>query len=206
MAVYSLSVVELQSRWQKLTDLDRARAVYAIHCAGISLCALAKALNCSPSLLRHLLTALQASREDRSLAQQGKISTNELVRRAKAAEAQRVAEHNAEEARNGCRVICDWIGSERISGSYGESIVTEARRLLAVAESNSKLPKGAASPDIPVAEIIKRCKPKGPRPDNAEFSSWIARWLARWAFYSMPDSDVRLQAIDLALEYQCRRL
>ena len=202
----SVAISNLQSRWQKLTDLDRARGVYAIHRAGTSLRALAKALNCSPSLLRHLLTALQAPAEDRSLALKGKISTNQLARRAKAAEAQRVAEHHAQEARKGCRVICDWIRSEGISGSYGESIVTEARRLLAVAESNRKLPKGAASPDMPVAEIIRRCRPAGPVPDNAEFSSWAAHWLFLWTFYSMPESDVRLQAIDLALEYQGKRL
>ena len=56
MAVTFLSVVELQSQWHNLADLDRARAIYAIHRAGTSLRALAKALNCSESLLRHLLT------------------------------------------------------------------------------------------------------------------------------------------------------
>src|SRR5665213_4162025 len=201
----SAAISNLQSRWQKLPDLDRARAVYAIHCAGTSLRALAKELNCSPSLLRHLLTALQAPREDRLLARRGEITTNELVRRAKAAEAQRVAEHHAQEARKGCRVICDWLVAEGIPGSYGEPIVTETRRLLAVAESNRKLPKHAASPNVPVARIIQQCKPVEPEPENAERISWIARWLARWAFYSMPDSDVRLQAIDLALEYQWTR-
>jgi lambda repressor-like predicted transcriptional regulator len=202
----SAAISNLKSRWHDLPDLDRAQAVYAIHCAGTSVRTLAKALGFSESLLRHLLTALQAPREDRLLARRGEITTNELVRRAKAAEAQRVAEHNAQEARKGCRVICDWIRSEGISGSYGESIVTEARRLLAVAESNRKLPKGAVPPDMPVSEIIQRCKPAGPEPDNAEFSSWAAHWLFLWTFYSMPDSDIRLQAIDLALEKQGKRL
>jgi transposase-like protein len=125
------AVSNLQSQWRNFADLDRARAIYAIHRAGTSLRALAKALNCSESLLRHLLTTLHAPAEDRSLAYKGKISTNELARRARAAGARRASKHRealelerAQEARKGCRMICDWITSEGISGSYGESIVS----------------------------------------------------------------------------------
>jgi len=206
------AVSNLQSQWHNLADLDRARAVCAIHRAGTSLRALAKALNCSPSLLRHLLTTLHAPAEDRLLAYKGEISTNELARRARAAGARRVAKHRealelerALAARKGCRTICEWITSEGISGSYGESIVGEARWNLATAEMSRKLPQGAAPPDMPIGEIIKRSRPAGPVPDNAEFSSWAARWLFLWAYYAMPDSNIRLQAIDLALDIQGRR-
>jgi lambda repressor-like predicted transcriptional regulator len=208
----SAAISDLQSRWHNLADLDRARAVYAIQRAGTSLRALAKALNCSPSLLRHLLTALQAPREDRSLAQQGEISTNELVRRTRAAGLRRAAKnHEALElqrildAREACRKICEWLVAEGIPGSYGEQVVAEARGKLAVAELRKKLPKGAAPPDMPVADIIQRSRPAGPVPDNAEFTSWAARWLFLWAYYAMPDSNIRLQAIDLALDLQGRR-
>jgi len=205
MPVVSTAISKLKSKWGELHDLDRARAVHTIHRAGTSLNALAKALNRSPSLLRHLLNALKAPAEDRALALKGKISTNELVRRFKAAEARRVTEHNAQEGRKGCKAICDWLLAEGIPGSYGEAIVGEARRLLAVAESNRQLPKRTALPKLPVARIIKQCKPAEPEPEGAERISWLARWLARWAFYFMPDSDVRLKAIDLALQKQWTR-
>src|ERR1035441_7729018 len=91
MTISSSSVAELQAKWHTLHDLDRARAVYAIHLAGASLRTLAKALNCSPSLLRHLLVALQAPVSDRALARAGQISTRELARRAKIAGIRRVA-------------------------------------------------------------------------------------------------------------------
>jgi lambda repressor-like predicted transcriptional regulator len=78
------AVADLQSKWPTLHNLDRAKAVYAIHQAGTSLRELAKVLNRSESLLRHLLAALQAPPAHRNLARQGKISFNELVRRSKA--------------------------------------------------------------------------------------------------------------------------
>ena len=85
MTTTSFSVADLQSQWHKLPDLDRARAVYEIKQSGVSTRQIALQLHLSESLLRHLLSALLAPREDRFLASQGKISTNELVRRHKAA-------------------------------------------------------------------------------------------------------------------------
>jgi hypothetical protein len=98
-------------------------------------------------LLRHLFAALQAPPADRFLARQGKISTNELVRRSKAAGIRRSSMHReareferTQAARQGCRTICDWLAAEQISGPYGEQIVDEARRQLAIAEQAGKLP------------------------------------------------------------------
>jgi lambda repressor-like predicted transcriptional regulator len=82
----SFTITDLQSKWGTLHDLDRARAVRAIHQSGTSLNELAKALKRSPSLLRHLLKTLQAPRVDQLLARNGKLTTNQLVRRAEAAE------------------------------------------------------------------------------------------------------------------------
>jgi lambda repressor-like predicted transcriptional regulator len=54
------AVADLQEKWGRLNDLDRARAVHIIHQAGVSLRQLAKALKCSPTLLRNLNLAAQA--------------------------------------------------------------------------------------------------------------------------------------------------
>ena len=207
----SAAIANLQSKWHDLHDLDRARAVYVIHRAGTSVRAIATELHFSESLLRHLLTALRAPAEDRSLAQQGKITTNELVRRAKAAGARRSAKHrealalqNIQDAREASRKICQWLLEEGIPGSYGEQIVAEARRQLAVAELTRKLPRDTPPPDMPVGGIIRKCRPAGPKPEDAELISWMAQWLALWAAYAFTDPDVRLQAIDLALEIQSK--
>ncbi len=80
----TLSIAQLQSDWFRFSDLERAGAVLAIKQTGISTRKVAAQLQLSESLLRHLLQALQAPASDRDLAQQGKITTNELVRRAKA--------------------------------------------------------------------------------------------------------------------------
>jgi lambda repressor-like predicted transcriptional regulator len=208
----SSAVADLQSQWHTLHDLDRARAVYAIHQAGTSLRELAKALNCSDPLLRHLLAALQAPPADRALARQGKISTNELVRRSKAAGICRSSMHReareferTQAARQGCRTICNWLATERISKPYGEQIVDEARRQLAMAGMTGKFPKDATPTDMPTAEIIKRCRPAELKTDAISFIAWLARWLALWTYYAFTDTSVRDTALDLALDTQIRR-
>lgn len=79
------SITRLQVDWHRSSDLERARAVHTIKQSGVSIRKIAAELQVSESLLRHLLHALQAPSSDRVLAKQGEITTNELVRRAKAA-------------------------------------------------------------------------------------------------------------------------
>jgi len=71
----SFAIADLQSRWHTLNDLDRAQAIKSIYQSGMSLRNLASRLNCSPSLLTHLLQAAQAPIEDQVLARQGELST-----------------------------------------------------------------------------------------------------------------------------------
>jgi len=208
----SPAVAKLQSEWHSLPDLDRARAVYAIKQSGVSTRAIALQLHVSESLLRHLLHALQAPIEDRFLAKKRKTSTNELVRKARAAGIRRSSKHRealeferTQASLRGCRAICDWLVKEDIPGSYGEQIVEEARRKLALAEEGKRLPRDAAPPDMPTAMIIQRCRPAEPKTDAISFVAWFAHWLALWAAYSMTDSWVRYNAIELALEKQFRR-
>ncbi len=72
------------------------------------------------------------------LAREGKLTTNELVRRAKAAKISQEAKESealelkrTKESIEGCRAICDWLIREGRQGSYGEQIILEAQRLLA---------------------------------------------------------------------------
>jgi transposase-like protein len=212
MSTTSSAVADLQSQWHTLPDLDRAKAVLAIKQSGISTRQIAQHLDCSDSLLRHLLAALQAPPADRLLLRQGKISTNELVRRSEAAGIRRTAMHResreferTQASRQGCEMICDWLAAEQMSGPYGEQIVDEARRQLAIAGMTGKFPKDAAPTDMPTAEIIKRCRPAELKTDAVSFIAWLARWLARWAYYAFTDSWVRDTALDLALDIQIRR-
>jgi lambda repressor-like predicted transcriptional regulator len=209
--VSSVSISDLQSKWHSLHDLDRASAVFAIHQGGTTLRELAKALNCSESLLRHLLAALQAPPEDRFLARQYKISINELVRRAKAAGIRRSSTlrearelGRAQAARQGSRKICDWLASENLQGGYGAQIVDDARRLFAQAEQTGKFPKDAAPPDMPTEQIIQRCRPAELMNDSITFIAWYAWWLVLWTFYAFTDSWVRDTALELALNEQSR--
>ncbi|MGA8086906.1 MAG: hypothetical protein WCA10_06340 [Terracidiphilus sp.] len=199
----------LQSKWGSLHDLDRAQRVRALRRSGTSLNKLAKAVQCSPSLLRHLLEALEAPRADQLLARDGKLTTNQLVRCAKAAKAAQKAREGealalkqAQASIRGCKEICDWLTRESFPGSYGEQIIIEAQRELAYAEQNGKLPKGAAPAALPVTEIIQRCRPAELKTDAITPIAWFGHWLALWAFYLMPDSLVRYRAFESALERQ----
>jgi len=66
------------------SDLGRAEAVLGIKQSGIPIRKIAAQIGFSESLLRHLLKALRAPACDQVLAREGKISTNQLVRCAKA--------------------------------------------------------------------------------------------------------------------------
>ena len=205
----SSAISALQTRWESLHDLDRAQAVRAIRLSGTSLNKLATALGCSPSLLRHLLDALDAPKADQLLARNGKLTTNQLVRSAKAAKAAQKAKEGealalkrAQASIRGCKEICDWLTRESLPGSYGEQIICEAQRELANAEQNGKLPPGAAPAAMPVTEIIQRCRPAELKTDAILPIAWFAHWLALWAFYLMPDSSVRYRAFESALEKQ----
>jgi len=195
MSTTSSAVADLQSQWHTLPDLDRAKAVLAIKQSGISTRQIAQHLDCSDSLLR-----------------QGKISTNELVRRSKAAGIRRTAMHRetreferTQASRRACKKICDWLAAEQMSGPYGEQIVNGARHLFAKAEQDGKFPKDAAPTDMPTAEIIKRCRPAELKTDAISFVARHAWWLARWAYYAFTDTSVRDTALDLALDEQFRR-
>ena len=72
--------------------------------------------------------------------------------------------------------------------------------MLAIAERDSRLQRGAAPLDMPISDIVQRCHPVEPKTDSISFDARYAYWLALRAFYAMPDSLVRLNAIDLALE------
>jgi transposase-like protein len=212
MTSLSSAIADLQSTWHTLNDLDRGRAVFAIQQDGTRLRELARKLNCNESLLRRLLKAIQAPIEDQLLARQGTISTSELIRRAKAAGDRRTAnEHEAldlertQNALRGSKAICAWLVQERVSGGFGEQILCEAQRLLADAEQTNRFPHGAAPLDMPVEEIIQKCKPEGPTTDAVDLVARFAFWLALWAYYAITDSNVRYRAFELALNAQFKR-
>jgi hypothetical protein len=197
--------------WHTLDDLDRGRAVFATQRNGASIRELAGSLNCSESNLRHLLKDIQAPVEDRSLARQGKISTNELVRRGSAAGIRRTAKHReaieferTQASVKASKIICDWLAQENLSGGYGEQILCEAQRHIADAEQANQPPKDAAPADMPVDQIIQKCKP-GPANDADNLVARFAYWLARWAYYAITDSDVRYRAFELALNARFKR-
>jgi hypothetical protein len=201
------AITDLQAQWHTLLDLDRAEAVSTIHQSGVSLRGLAKALNCSESLLRHLLHAREASPEDLLLFRQGQISTWELARRSVEARKgrilvpQKVSESEmANAATRGCDTIRRWLVEQTLDNSYGLQVTKEARQLLANAENAGKLPRGQAPPALTTDEIIRRSKPAEPRTQNAEVVSWYARWLAIWVFYAIPDARVRHLSLRLSTE------
>jgi len=205
------AIADLQQKWPSLHDVNRASAVHAIYQAGTSLRYLAKALNCSLTLIRNLNTAAQAPPLDRVRAGKGQINTRELVRRSRAAATLRAKQDREEHERDsvraaheGSRLICDWLQEEKLSGAYGEQTIDEARRLLAMAEQDGNLPTQKAPPDTPVAEIISRLRLPAAMHDDIGSVGWYAAWLARWTYFAMPDSSVRHKALNLALDTQIR--
>ncbi len=212
MARVPMSISDLQAKWPKLLDVDRALAVHAIHKTGKSFRELARELNCSASLLRHLDQAAQAPIIDLLLARKVNGSTRALVRGAKASRLQRVADareeledKRAKEAAAGCSLICEWLEEEGLEKGHGEAIILESRRMLAISERTKKLPKSPAPPDISVAEIIHRSRPPQAVIEESSSAAFYGAWLARWTWYAFLDPNVRDQALHLALAAQPKR-
>jgi hypothetical protein len=45
----------------------------------------------------------------------------------------------------------------------------------------------------------------GPIPDDPSVVNWYALWLYRWTFFAFPDSAVRDEALDIALQKRWKR-
>jgi transposase-like protein len=193
------SITQLQSDWFGFSDLDRASAILAIHQSGISIRKIAAQLQLSESLLRHLVQALQAPSSDRDLARQGKISTNELARRAKAAGTRCSPQHS--EATD---LICDWLLQTKLHGPSREMIVDEVQRKFRNMKEAGLQPSAIALPGMPVSQIIKRAKPPALTDGRIDIVAWFAQWLCKWSFFAFPDEDVRDAALHLAAQKQSR--
>jgi len=212
MPTPSSAAAELKAKWHELSDLDRAKAVRDLKQSGLSTRAVALEIAASEASLRRLLEALQAPIIDQVLAREGKISTNELIRRAKTAkviltEKQREALNLKRERQSlkGSKTICDWLISEEVPTNWGEQIVGEARRFLIDAEESKQFPPGFVPPGMSTAEIIRRSRPEQPKEHDESQIAWRAYWLAVWVYRAMPDEWVRYKAVELALEKQRRR-
>jgi hypothetical protein len=210
MINHTRAIAILQAQWHSLQDLDRADAVLTIQQSGISLRGLAKLLNCSDWLLRHLLRAREASPEDLALARAGQISTNELARRSLAIRSGRISMHGeafqfeiTKTAIVGCETIRNWLAEQSLGNSYGVQVAREARRVLADAEMAGKLPSGKAPSGFTTDEIIRKCRTPEPTTQNAEVISWYSRWLAIWTCFVIPNARAREQALDLAIKITC---
>ena len=207
------SISQLRSDWFKLSDLDRARAVLTIKQSGISTRKVADQLQLSEALLRHLLQALQAPASDQVLAREGKISTNELVRRAKAACLRPCAQHREEialertlEPGKATDLIGNWLLQTQLFGPAREMIVKEVQReFLAMKEAGLR-PSVAAPYDMPTSQIILRTKPPALTDNRIDIVAWFAQWLCRWSFFAFPDEDIRDTALDLARQRQLGKL
>lgn len=203
------SIHKLKQDWDQLTHPDRALAIGQIkRTFGLSNRKVATMLGRPESSIRRLLLLVQAPAADFAAARQGKISSNELLRRAKA-DAQRREAEERERARidqqtaaqRAADAICNWMVQERIAGAYGEKIIDEVRRELGMRQP----PPANNLPKMPLEELIRKCKPEKPHEGNADFISWYHQWLFRWTFLAYPDPEVRDRALDLAFRRQWGR-
>jgi hypothetical protein len=204
MTANSLSSVDpqiqqLNLNWNWLSDLDRARAVSNIkNASDLSNYSLAHKLPVSEPTLRRLLIALEAPTKDLALAREGKISMNELVRRAKAARARRSQQQLQSQAEKGADLICNWLRSIDMNGPNCEVILNEVRRELRDQQHNGVLPTRPTPSNLSIDQIIERSKPPAIT-DDIHITAWYAGWLFRWAFFIFPDYNIQSEALDVAL-------
>lgn len=197
----------LRSRWAKLSDLDRARAIDTIHRSGASINQIARNLKFSPSLFRHLLLCLEASDEDQDLARRGQISTNDLARRGDAAKKRRaepppevVEAPRLKSVDEGADLICNWILKKDLYGPDRIRIIKEVCLEFKIRKENHSLPPLTKHASLPLNVLIQRSKPKRPIDVEEAALSWYAEWLCRWSFFAFEDSAIRDSALKQAIK------
>ena len=205
MTYASFAIADLQSRWYTLDDLDRAQAIKSIHQSGVSLRKLASFLNCSPSLLTHLLQAGQAPLEDRVLARRGELSTRALVRRARATGTRRTAMHREaiafereQTAIQDSRSILNWLAEHCVADADQEQIIERARLYLFLVEGAWPISPVAMSACKLADKTVRMQRPA--QSDLAEIGLFagFARQLADWALGGITDPQIRQRAFELA--------
>ncbi len=201
----STAIANLRSRWCNLHDLDRAQAIKVIHQSGVSLRKLASFLNCSPSLLTHLLQAGQAPLEDRVLARRGELSTRALVRRARASGTRRTALHREaiafereSEARRHSQAIKSWLGEQGIADADRRKVIERACLYLSTPEWTERLPLVAIPAGMSADKPVRTCLPAQSDPTEVSFAAGIAWQLAHWVVAGISDHRARQRTLELA--------
>lgn len=207
------TVEDLRDQWDKLHDLDRAESVKKIKKPDTSIRRLAELLGHSESNLRNLLKAAKAPAADLELARAGKISTRELVKRAKQAaeaEAQEIkASQNewcAREAKKWSTSICLWLQEQNLAWTHQETILDQTRRELDGAEFRGGLPRLTVPEGMQLDEIKERTRPKADRWDPND-SCWrsslslyfFVEWLGLWTLAAIRSRTVQDAALADAL-------
>jgi hypothetical protein len=203
------AIEKLAHDWKQLSDIDRALSLGRIKRSGLSNRKIATMLGRNESVIRRLLLLLPAPAADLIAARAGQISTNELIRRAKAhaqlcaARQQALRQRERQrQATKAAKLISNWLNQTGLNGPACEAIVNEVRREFAMREAAGALP-APAKVNLPPEEIIRRSKPA--EDPDIDIVAWYAEWLRQWSFYGLSNPDIRDQALDLALEEQCRR-
>lgn len=203
----SLAIPHLKSRWMQLPGADRARAVAAIRRTGVSIRQIARDLGVSESNLRHLLKTLNASTDDQDLARQGKISTNELVRRGQTAKARPeepppevVKTQRAVSDREGADLICNWILQEDTYRLNRKLIIEGVTDKLGRFQWAGWRPPVFKRRGLTHAQIIELSRPVDKTMRDLPIEAFYEKWLLIWACAAIPDFEVRDAALKQALK------
>jgi hypothetical protein len=201
----SNAVANLRARWCALHDLDRAQEIRSIHHSGMSLRKLAPFLNCSPSLLTHLLQASQAPLEDHLRARRGELSTRALARSAKATgvryttlHREAIAFERESEARRHSKTIKRWLSEQGVADADRGQVIERACLYLSTPEWTEKLPLVAIPAGLSADKPVHTSLPTQPDPTEVGFAAGIAWQLAHWIVAGISDHRVRQRALELA--------
>jgi hypothetical protein len=209
-AVQSLdsTIEQLKCDWNQLSDPQRARNIAWIKKRfGLSTRGVAKRLGRNESSVRRALKVLLAPAQDLVLAREGKITTNELLRRAKAAaqlrdqQQRKAAQQDRErQGAEGADLIYRWFIETGFNAASCWSILEDVRLKFTLKEQDGSLPMHPKPVEVPVAEIIRKTEPP-PRSGEIALEGWYAGWLFSWTYWAFPDREVRWTALDTVLEW-----
>lgn len=201
--ITSTSAALGETRLHILHDPNRGRAVAAFQHAGLSLCEIADALNCSQPVLRNLLLTLaqdhsrilivnpnprqerHSSRDDHGvLASRSSRTWKDMAR-----EQERLADHLGAE-------VLRWLRASTLTDAERLGIIRAAESHLDQAPLDAR-GQYAFSAERTIAEVLSLWKPTGTVRLNESLTTLIGRWLASWLRFWITDPQVCGKTLDL---------
>jgi hypothetical protein len=198
---------ELTTTFPTLNRIERAKALNRGAALGLSNRKMAKLAGCCESTVRQLRSLLSLPLKDQTEViatgqyRRALRRVQELAKAKAEVEAAEELRRGEEAAARGSKLIRKFFWDLRLASAFAEQTTEEAKVRIWEAEGLGVLKPSTVKWAANYRQIIAESTPKQlAELEQTDYLNVIIIWFCRWAVLVMPDSRVRDQAFETALE------